>query len=632
MAIKDFKDIVDRKGYLVESEDRKIFEKELTKASYGLGCDDMIEFILYDSSGNQLPQGEDGKLVRYVSVEDEDYKKYFINLPRNPYSNTMNDSDDYVVDLQQLIIDSGYNMGVFKTQITFLNRRIGSELPNDKVWIHEISPSRTEVRLLPLKNKAADKDLEKRYSVFTDEKYFRDDVIYNIREYVDSVKVQNIKDYITLIKGKESDGLKYIKLIQKEFKINNFDEFLLKLRDKWIESIKYYVDGYGWDVNNLNYGKPLNNRKECIELSLKELQNDLETSLLNIIDKFLFKRDIIKDNILTKEEQITLDAVKNILKTTTSGNIYESDIPDDVSGVVRGCTDPESKNYNPEATEDDGSCLYDEEEKNIYGCTDPNSLNYNPQANIDDGSCEYEEQVKIVKKKYYIWSDIGEINYTDKLGTVRNKKGIEFDSFTVVHQVGKVSFVGDVREYPKELRKKTTSLYRIKNLTIKNYIYSGGRPEEGNDFFNTEYRANTFTTGRYFYDEVEDDVFRGQSITVTYKDELGNLKTSREIPAGGEITLCAQEGTISEIMGMKIIKLGPCVTERDEPSDNTPRGGGSSGGSGGGGGTGSGRDEILFDENAGGTSDGINDPRGGTVGGGVGGSKVDKPVPNRNYK
>ena len=37
---------------------------------------------------------------------------------------------------------------------------------------------------------------------------------------------------------------------------------------------------------------------------------------------FLFKRDIIEDNILTKEEQITLDEVKNILKTTTADGIY----------------------------------------------------------------------------------------------------------------------------------------------------------------------------------------------------------------------------------------------------------------------------------------------------------------------
>jgi len=52
---------------------------------------------------------------------------------------------------------------------------------------------------------------------------------------------------------------------------------------------------------------------------------------------------------------------------------------------VLGCTDPNAGNYNPDATIDDGSCVYD-----VLGCTDPNAGNYNPDATIDDGSCDYE--------------------------------------------------------------------------------------------------------------------------------------------------------------------------------------------------------------------------------------------------
>jgi hypothetical protein len=32
MAIRDFKEVVDRKGYKVNSEDRKIFEREIGKS------------------------------------------------------------------------------------------------------------------------------------------------------------------------------------------------------------------------------------------------------------------------------------------------------------------------------------------------------------------------------------------------------------------------------------------------------------------------------------------------------------------------------------------------------------------------------------------------------------------------
>jgi hypothetical protein len=49
-----------------------------------------------------------------------------------------------------------------------------------------------------------------------------------------------------------------------------------------------------------------------------------------------------------------------------------------------GCTDPAANNYNPSATVDDGSCTYD-----VLGCTDPLATNYDPAANVDDGSCTY---------------------------------------------------------------------------------------------------------------------------------------------------------------------------------------------------------------------------------------------------
>ena len=53
---------------------------------------------------------------------------------------------------------------------------------------------------------------------------------------------------------------------------------------------------------------------------------------------------------------------------------------------IPGCTDPEANNYDPEATEDNGSCQYDE----IPGCTDRAANNFDADATEDDGSCEYD--------------------------------------------------------------------------------------------------------------------------------------------------------------------------------------------------------------------------------------------------
>jgi len=54
-------------------------------------------------------------------------------------------------------------------------------------------------------------------------------------------------------------------------------------------------------------------------------------------------------------------------------------------GEILGCIDPSALNYNPAATINDGSCLYEL----VEGCTDPEACNFDPEAQIDDESCYY---------------------------------------------------------------------------------------------------------------------------------------------------------------------------------------------------------------------------------------------------
>ena len=62
-----------------------------------------------------------------------------------------------------------------------------------------------------------------------------------------------------------------------------------------------------------------------------------------------------------------------------------------VGGAVCGCTDTGACNYDPAATDEDGSCEYE----TCAGCTDDTTCNYDAAATIDDGSCCYDNCVTI---------------------------------------------------------------------------------------------------------------------------------------------------------------------------------------------------------------------------------------------
>ena len=74
---------------------------------------------------------------------------------------------------------------------------------------------------------------------------------------------------------------------------------------------------------------------------------------------------------------------KWVSNTNNNDNVNDNDNVNE-SQVVYGCTDSAAMNYNPNATQEDGSCQYE-----VFGCTDSSATNYNPLATTDDGSCQY---------------------------------------------------------------------------------------------------------------------------------------------------------------------------------------------------------------------------------------------------
>jgi hypothetical protein len=362
MAIKDFKNIEQKKGYRVEKKDRDIFEREVRRGLFGVDVGDIIEFILYDANDNPLPQEfTNGKLVRYISYTDENIKKYFSKVNQTKYNIKRNGADEFFIDLEKLIKEAGYSQGVFKTSVALLNRRLGSEERKfDRAWIHEISPSRTEVRVLPVIDESTGKpnsDLQTRYDTFTSGEDFAADVITFLDEFAAQFDIPTILKNMLTLRGKVADGEGYIKLIEKEFKIDNFERWLSLVKISFDKALDHFRNNrYSNILEQEKFGQPTG-EAFGINFNSKGIIHQLCDIGEQCVNYHLPNQEIRSETIRTRGQQKTIDSLKKILKTVTSDGEFLAEAPTEKKPAIRGCRDPKATNYNAVATVDD-ICQY----------------------------------------------------------------------------------------------------------------------------------------------------------------------------------------------------------------------------------------------------------------------------------
>jgi hypothetical protein len=320
MAIKTFKEILDNKGYRIDSNDRKIFEQGNLQSFFGFGENDCIEFVIYDINDNVLPQ-QNNEYVKYIKLSNENIRDYFL-IAEGTLLQKYQLPSEYFIDAERLLRESGYNNGIFKTQITLLNKRVGTEAENDKMWISEISPSRTEIRLYPIRNgDNVNKELEERFNLFIQNGEFRDDTINLALNFVEKITPQGISSFI---KSKYTNS--WYNKMKAEFKISDFDSFVNKIHQKFVESCINEFTHRESDVTSNNYGKP-KTIKPSVSLSKIQIRDLCKRLLVNCINFYLLKPDTHLTATFDNSVNESMDDVGRILQTLESNTTVDTSSP-----------------------------------------------------------------------------------------------------------------------------------------------------------------------------------------------------------------------------------------------------------------------------------------------------------------
>jgi hypothetical protein len=323
MALNDFKNIeninlnLDTTAQLLNSKDLNIFKTSISNVTdFGMSKNDVIEFRVYDI-GNNLLEQTGGKTVNYIHKD---------NLPKYLKSSIDSKTQEKIfeIDVEKLVKEAGYGNGEFKVVFNFLKNYVGNENQKQKVWIHEVSPSRTEIRIQPLitNDETQNRQINRRYTSFMDGAAELRENVINIKNQIDKVELQ-ISDLIDKY-FIEKHGQKWLDVVKADYKFltdSQYKSFKQKIFTDFKKSIFAQLDGKEFKLGNPNFNQivsaPLDLDEYLTPIEINALVN---SRLLEAIDynmsNVTYKDypQAIKDIINQKKD---LQVLQNLLDTTT---------------------------------------------------------------------------------------------------------------------------------------------------------------------------------------------------------------------------------------------------------------------------------------------------------------------------
>jgi len=240
MSIKKYTNIesinnkLSNEGQFLQTDDSFIVTKsELEASDFGNCKYDIMEVSIYDINNNLLPQKT---LENVAYIKSDDIKNYMYKITNK------SGQTELAIDVEKLLKNLGYSNGILKVNINFVRQRVGSDNELERVWIEEISPSREEIRILPLKTKFENinnktktefknlQDLNKEF------KYSKSSLLNVINSFQNTF-LEKIDSALESKYGKD-----FFTVIKKDFGLSNFGKIRTKIFVDFKTSMDYYLN------------------------------------------------------------------------------------------------------------------------------------------------------------------------------------------------------------------------------------------------------------------------------------------------------------------------------------------------------------------------------------------------------
>lgn len=330
---KNIDELIEKKDiYLAQeigNDELKLISKGYVPTKFNIGVNDVMEFSMYDASNNILTQENFGN-VRYI--KGETIKDYL--LQSNNITDTVVEGGGFVVDIKRLIKEAGYNTGYFRVQINFVNNRVGSDYPTDRMWIQEISTTRSEMRLLPFNNfnetdiveKDVKKDLNESYDSFVLGKFSGDEVYQEIYKILDRLNASDVSNIMKTVLTEATIN----KLAQEFNIIGGYDVFYTKVLDDMRKAVVNELLYRNSIIGSNDFGKPISNtlrnkisQKDYNYYTKEEIVELINSKFKESINYNLPKRTLNENIILDNQTKQSLEELRQVVQVLESNNIYQ---------------------------------------------------------------------------------------------------------------------------------------------------------------------------------------------------------------------------------------------------------------------------------------------------------------------